>query len=111
MIEVLQKHYQAAQQRQMGSVSASVFVVLWLFAYVFLCLEGPTWQGLWQRYQPWFKHLTLRPYQPADPIRYAIQVLWLVFIRIPATHTHSFALGLKKCGTPCYGNGALYINF
>jgi len=96
MIEVLQKHYQAARQRQMGSVSASVFVVLWLFAYIFLYLEGPTWQGLWRRYQPWFKHLTLRPYQPADPIRYAIQVLWLVFIRIPATHTHSFALGLKK---------------
>ncbi len=51
----LHKHYQNARKRQMGSITAFVFVILQVFAYTFLRLEGPAWQGLWQRYEPWFK--------------------------------------------------------
>lgn len=92
----LHKHYQNARKRQMGSITAFVFVILQVFAYTFLRLEGPAWQGLWQRYEPWFKHLTLRPYKPADPLRYVLQVFWLVFVRVPAGKTVWLFEGLKK---------------
>lgn len=83
----------------MGSITAALFVCVKMLAYIFLRLEGQAWQQLWQRYQPWFKHLTLRPYQPADPLRYALQVIWLVLMRIPTAQTVWYVAYLKKIGS------------
>lgn len=85
MIGALRQQYQQAHQHGMGVVTAWLFVLLSGLAYTFLRLEGPAWQGLWQRYQPWFYHLLNKKYQPADPLRYAVQVIWLVLIRAPVT--------------------------
>lgn len=107
----LKAQYQAARQRQMGSVTASIYVVLRLLAYALLRLEGPAWQALWQRYQPWFKHLTQRPYQPADPLRYALQTLWLMFVRIPTQQTSSLVAPLKETWQTVLGARHYFYSF
>lgn len=76
--------YRHARNSGMGPITACIFLSLRLLAVIFLRLEGPAWQGLWQRYQPWFKHLCNKPYQPADPLRYSLQAAWLLLMRVPA---------------------------
>ena len=49
--------YRHARNSGMGLITACIFLSLRLLAVIFLRLEGPAWQGLWQRYQPWFYHL------------------------------------------------------
>lgn len=92
----LSQQYRNARGQQMGSITAALFVCVKMLAYMFLRLEDQAWQQLWQRYQPWFKHLTQRPYQPADPLRYTLQVIWLVFVRIPTAQTVWYVAYLKK---------------
>lgn len=79
----LQHYAQCRYQRQMGAVTSSCFVLLLGLSYVFLRLEGPAWQRIKARYAPWFAHLQQRPYQQADPLRYALQAVWLCFWHLP----------------------------
>lgn len=95
-VQELSKQYHALRRRQMGSVTASIFVLLKILAHVFFSLEGQAWQKLWQRYQPWFKHMMLRAYKPADPVRYILQVVWLIFLRIPMAQTVWYAAYFEK---------------
>lgn len=95
----LSTQYRAARQQYKGPVAAAFLVILKVLAYMLLRLEGPAWQGLWQRYRPWFKHLTSRTYKPADPVRYTVQLLWLMFIRVPTERTAWYFTYLKAIWT------------
>lgn len=95
----IQQHYQRALQQGMGVLTAMVFVGLKLCAYTFLRLEGPAWQSLWQRYQPWFAHLTHKHYQPADPLRYSLQALCLLLVCVPQENDKSVSNGFRSLAT------------
>lgn len=75
--------YHARVTRQAGSWTARVYMLLFVLAYLVFRLEGPAWSRLWNRYSPWFAHLSDRPYKPADPLRYALQALWLLIVMPP----------------------------
>lgn len=76
-------HRQACDDWKMGKWTAFSYTVLVVLAHVFLKLEGPAWQRVRTQYRPWFLHLSSRPYRPADPLRYAFQALWVLFIVPP----------------------------
>ena len=78
-----QGYVRCRYQRQMGALTTSFFLLLLGLSYIFLRLEGPAWQSVKTRYAPWFTHLQQRPYQPADPVRYVLQTMWLCLWRLP----------------------------
>lgn len=93
---LLRKQYSAARRRHMGPITALIFVFLRVLAYTFLRLENSAWQGLWQQYEPWFKHLTSRKYRTADPLRYLLQAIFLVFVRTAPTEKNILFVSFKK---------------
>lgn len=60
-----------------GPLATLLCSCAFVFALLFLRLEGPAWQGALRTYGGWFAHLHRRPYRPADPLRYVIQAAWL----------------------------------
>lgn len=111
VLPALRRQYQEARGRGMGAVMAAVFIFLRLFAYTFFRLEGPAWQRLWQNYKPWFNHLTFRPYQSADPLRYSLQGVWLIFIRTPAKQTVWFIAYLQRLGAALLRKRSYFNDF
>ncbi|PLC48379.1 UDP-forming cellulose synthase catalytic subunit [Pollutimonas subterranea] len=76
-------YHGACQVRGLSGHMAVAYTVLVVIAYIFLRLEGPAWRRLRHRYAPWFLHLTSRPLMLGDPMRYALQTLWIL-IALPA---------------------------
>lgn len=66
--------------RQEGaSFFASVLAVFWLgFAWSILHLESPAWQRLIQNHSFYFPHIDYKKPRIGDPIRYLLQLLWLI---------------------------------
>lgn len=92
------------QVRGMSNGVARLYTVLVILAYALLRLEGEAW-GRWRsRYGAWFAHITERPFQPADPIRAALQALWILFIPSPVKRKRSWPAVLrKKAESACTG--------
>lgn len=55
--------------------------LLQLLAWVLLRLEGPNWQPLLSRWADWYPQLAGRPRRFGDPLRFAVQTLWLLLWR------------------------------
>ena len=66
--------------REMGPLTALVYTAFMVLAHLFLRLESPGWMALRQRLRPWFAHLNNRPYRFADPVRYLLQLLWVILV-------------------------------
>lgn len=81
--------YRAARhERGMGVIGAVVSSALVRVAYALLRLEAPAWQALRMRWRPWFAHLSEREYRTCDPIRYALQALWLLLVVPPRARSN-----------------------
>lgn len=79
-VELSRVHAHARQMRQMGRWTARLYVFSWVLAHIFLRLDGPAWKRLRTQCRPWFTHLSGRPHRLADPLRYTLQVLWIMLI-------------------------------
>ena len=88
-------YHSARQTRQMGKVMALLFTFSMILAHIFLRLENPRWASLRSRMHPWFAHLTDRPYQFFDPVRYLFQTLWVIIV-IPVRQLPRRSPGLTK---------------
>lgn len=75
-----QTYTHATQTRKMGWLTAITFTLMQSVAYLVFRLESPSWVALKTRLRPWFAHLTQRPYQLFDPVRYLLQMLWLMTV-------------------------------
>lgn len=93
----LVNHYytSARHVRKMSRVTALVFTLTMLLAHTFLRLDSPSWIRLRMKLAPWFRHLTHRPYQSADPIRYLLQLGWIIFVE-PVRHVPARSRQLFK---------------
>lgn len=58
-------------------VLASIQGLGWLF----LRFEAPCWQAVREQHQRLYPHLAGKPVTLGDPVRYAIQTLWLLLVR------------------------------
>lgn len=83
---VIQNWYRDARlQRNMGPLTALILTAIMVMAHVLFRLDSPAWLSLKARLAPWFAHLTHRPYQFADPIRYLLQLAWVILVE-PIAH-------------------------
>lgn len=55
--------------------------LLQLLAWALLRLEGPNWQPLLRRWADWYPQLAGQPRRFGDPLRFAVQTLWLLLWR------------------------------
>jgi cellulose synthase (UDP-forming) len=69
------------RERGAGVVSALLCSLLQLLAWALLRFETPVWQALLARSAGGYAHLEGRPLRPGDPLRYALQTLWLLLWR------------------------------
>ena len=70
----------AIKTRKMNGLTAFFYAMIRSIAFLFLRLEGPSWTVLRTTLRPWFVHLNNRPYQFLDPLRYLLQLLWIIFV-------------------------------
>lgn len=68
----------ALQIKRMGWFTAFIYTLIIVLAHVFLRIESKKWIELRAMLGPWFLHLTNRPYKPLDPLRYLLQLLWII---------------------------------
>ena len=71
-----------------SAVAALLLSMINLLAWLVLRLESHAWRALLDERQRWYPHLADKRPSPGDPLRYAVQTLWLLMIR-PAAPVHS----------------------
>lgn len=109
--QVLSKRYRyAREQRQMGWVTATAYVILVVLAYSVLRLEGPAWRALRQKYAPWFTHIEQRPYKPADGLRYGLQAAWLLIRRPIPLQDEGYLYRTLRAGGRKLARGRLWVH-
>ena len=62
-------------------VTALLLAVLQALGWIFLRLESPNWQTLQAQHKRLYPHLANKRPSIGDPLRYAIQTVWLLFVR------------------------------
>lgn len=88
----------ARQVHGLSGRMAGAYTILFVLAYIVLRLEGPAWQRLRVRYAPWFSHLTARPLSFGDPLRYGLQVLWILIALPPKKVSSPWWSAIKWLG-------------
>lgn len=68
-------------ERGASAPTALLLSLLNLLAWALLRLEGPNWQPLLGRWADWYPQLAGRSPRPGDPLRFAVQTLWLLLWR------------------------------
>ncbi|NNA05891.1 UDP-forming cellulose synthase catalytic subunit [Pseudomonas lundensis] len=68
-------------------VTALLLAVLQALGWIFLRLESPNWQTLQAQHKRLYPHLANKRPSIGDPLRYAIQTVWLLFVR-PIDESH-----------------------
>ena len=61
--------------------TAFLLATLTALAWVFLRLESPAWQTLLEQRQRWYPHVANKAPSAGDPLRIALQSLWLLVAR------------------------------
>lgn len=74
----LSRDYQYFRDRHASEAVACLYVVCLVLARSLLRLESPAWREVLGAERAAFKHLNERELRPADPLRYAIQAVWLL---------------------------------
>ena len=69
------------RERGAGAATALLCSLLQLLAWALLRFETPAWQALLARSAGGYAHLAGRALRPGDPLRYALQTLWLLLWR------------------------------
>ena len=68
-------------------VTAFILALLQALGWIFLRLESPNWQALQAQHKRLYPHLANKRPSIGDPLRYAIQTVWLLFVR-PIDENH-----------------------
>jgi len=66
--------------RGLGPLGCAVWLAGTVILYGGLRLEGPQWRALCERYRCYFERLNQRPYRWGDPLRYGLQLAWLLCV-------------------------------
>ena len=75
-------------RRHGASWLAATLSCLWVgLAWIFLPLENTRWQSLYARRDELFPHIDFSRPRPLDPLRYALQVVWLMATKPPEQRT------------------------
>jgi cellulose synthase (UDP-forming) len=53
-------------------------------AWILFCFESPSWLRLRAKADSFFPHLVNQPFRLGDPLRYLIQLVWLVLVKNPS---------------------------
>ncbi len=77
----LSRDYRYFRERQASEPAACLYVACLVLARSLLRLESPAWQQILGPERAAFDHLNRRALRPGDPLRYAIQALWLLCVR------------------------------
>ena len=67
--------------------TAFILALIQALGWVFLRLESPNWQALREQHRRWYPHLATKRPTIGDPLRYAIQTVWLLIVR-PVDENH-----------------------
>ena len=67
--------------------TAFILALIQALGWVFLRLESPNWQALREQHRRWYPHLATKRPTLGDPLRYAIQTVWLLIVR-PVDENH-----------------------
>lgn len=71
-------------RRNGSSWLAATLTCLWVgLAWMFLPLENARWQALQMRQDALFPHINFSRPRPLDPLRYALQAIWLIATKPP----------------------------
>ena len=78
--QALQRRAQLAHQYGAGRFTIALHLMWCVLAWSLLRLETPGWQRILQHRQRYYPQISpLRP-RPLDPLRYALQSLWLMLV-------------------------------
>lgn len=88
------------RQRGAGPTAAALCSLLIALAWLLLRLESPVWQRLLRRHAELYPQLAGKPLTLGDPLRYAVQTLWLLLWR-----PGSAGKGGLSAGWQCLGGG------
>ncbi|MCL9685454.1 UDP-forming cellulose synthase catalytic subunit [Legionella maioricensis] len=76
----MERRYQNYRQHGASTVSAFLATLFVALAWLFLCLESPSWQWVLANRINWFPHISSDRPRLGDFLRYLIQAIWLVLI-------------------------------
>ena len=76
-------------------VTAFMLALLQALGWTFLRLESPNWQALQAQHKRLYPHLVNKRPSIGDPLRYAIQTVWLLFVR-PIDENHQRRLRARR---------------
>ena len=65
------------RERNASETVALIYVLSYLLACCIFRFESPAWQAILSPRGSAFAHLSRQPLRPADPLRYAVQALWV----------------------------------
>ena len=88
MIERWFPYARLRREQNCTRITAFVMAMIQALGWIFLRLESPVWKALREQRRRLYPHLADKPATIGDPLRYAIQSLWLLLVR-PGEHNRS----------------------